>query len=77
MDNIYVLEDLHTHLYFNDILIGEHLCGSKQTWEQKYKTKENWAKIKIKERLETCERNIERINGELKHWNFIKEKLTS
>jgi len=65
----------HIELWVNDLHVGTHLCGSKQTWQEKYKTKENWAKKQVKKRLEVAQNNIDRLENEIGGWEYEITKL--
>lgn len=67
----------HTELWVNGCKVGEHLCGSKQTWKEKYKTKENWAKKQVKKRLEVAQNNLDRLENEMNYWEVIIDRLSN
>ena len=63
----------YTELYVNGIKLGEYINGKNK----KYLNPEKWAKEQIKKRNIVIERNIKRLENELKKWNKEKEIINS
>jgi len=61
----------YTSLLVNGIKIGQYVCGE----DKKYLNPEKWAKEQLKKRNIVIDRNIKRLEEELKIWKKEKEDI--